>query len=78
MPDTHPMIALFESHAQALDATGRKTCLDDAITLLAGWMSLAQDHLSENDMAVLGEVGAIMYRDGLNRRIGGQGKENPP
>lgn len=67
----HPLIALFENHAEALDASGRKTCLDDAITGLAAWMGLAQDRLTEDDMAVLAEIGAIMYREGLQRRIRG-------
>lgn len=68
MPDTHPMITLFESGAQLLDAEDRETQLDDAIVGLAAWMGLAQDHLTEDDMAVLAEVGAILYREGLRRR----------
>ena len=64
----HPLIALFEQSAEVLDATGRKEQLDDAIIKLAGWMELAQDRLTDDDMAVLSEIGAILYRDGLGRR----------
>lgn len=70
MDDIHPMIALFENRAEVLDAAGQRTSLDDAIVKLAAWMGLAQDQLSDDDMAILAEVGAIMYRDGLARRMG--------
>lgn len=69
MTDIHPIIALFQSHAEVLDAAGRKATLDDAIVNLAGWMDEAQGRLTEDDMAALTEIGAIMYRDGLARRI---------
>lgn len=68
MPNTHPVMALFESRAQLLDAEGRDAQLDDAIVGLASWMGLAQDRLTEDDMTDLGEVGAILYREGLRRR----------
>ena len=68
----HPLIALFESQAQALDAAGRKATLDDAIVMLAGWMELAQDQLTEDDVVILAEIGAIMFRDGLDRRMAGK------
>lgn len=68
MPNAHPIIALFESGAQLLDAEGRQTDLDDAVDGLASWMGLAQDRLTEDDMAVLAEVGVILYRGGLRRR----------
>lgn len=68
MPDTHPIIALFENGAQLLDAEGRQADLDDAIVGLASWMGLAQDRLTEDDIAVLAQVGAILYREGLRRR----------
>lgn len=67
----HPIIALFEQSAEIIDATGQDVQLDDAITKLAGWMGLAQDRLTEDDMAALAEIGAILYRDGLKRRMGG-------
>ncbi|NYT63822.1 hypothetical protein H0A66_16010 [Alcaligenaceae bacterium] len=68
MPDRHPIIALFESRAQAHDAAGSKVTLDDAMVMLARWMELAQGRLSEDDVVVLLEVGAIMFRNGLTRR----------
>ncbi|MBS0339825.1 MAG: hypothetical protein JSS56_04825 [Proteobacteria bacterium] len=63
---THPTIKLFEQQAELLEIQGSAKGLDDAIALLAGWMELAD--LSEDDWAVLGEVGGILYRDGLRRR----------
>lgn len=35
-------------------------------------MELAKAKLTEDDMAVLADIGAILYRDGLKRRMGGQ------
>lgn len=68
MGDLHPTIELFRARAEVLDAAGTKTSLDDAIVKLAAWMGLVQDRLTEDDMAVLAEVGAILYREGLGRR----------
>lgn len=62
----HPTINLFEQQAKLLEIQGSAKRLDDAIALLAAWMDLAD--LSENDWAVLGEVGGILYREGLRRR----------
>lgn len=42
--------------------------LDDAIADLAAWMGLAADHLTEDDWAVLGGIGGVLYREGLRRR----------
>lgn len=71
MSDTHPLIALFQGSAEAMDATGQVPGLDEAIVRLASWMELAQDRLTEDDVAVLAEIGAVLYREGLNRRAGG-------
>ncbi len=68
---THPLIALFQDHAEVLDATGRRPGVDGAIVKLTTWMSAAADHLSEDDVALLAEIGAILYQDGLDRRLGG-------
>ena len=67
----HPLIARFQAAAEQLDIQGDHATLDDAITRLAAWMNLATDHLTENDKVVLVEIGALMYRDGLQRRING-------
>lgn len=65
---THHMIQLFELQAELLDVREDKSDLDDAISRLAAWMGLARDHLTEDDLAVLGEIGAVLYREGLRRR----------
>lgn len=65
----HPLIKLFEQRAELLDLQGSKASLDDALAELAAWMDLAKSHLTEDDMAVLGEVGGILYREGLRRRM---------
>lgn len=64
----HPIIQLFEERAGLLDMQASKAGLDDAITKLAAWMSLAADHLTEDDLAVLGEIGGLLYREGVSRR----------
>ncbi|MCO8248499.1 hypothetical protein [Comamonas thiooxydans] len=65
----HPLIKLFEQRAELLDLQGSKAGLDDALAELAAWMDLARDHLTEDDRAVLGEIGGILYREGLRRRM---------
>jgi hypothetical protein len=64
----HPVISLFESRAEVLDATGDGRELDDAIAQFAAWIELASDHLTENDLVVLSDIGAMMYRHGLLHR----------
>ena len=65
----HPLIKLFEQRAELLEIQGSKAGLDEALTQLAAWMDLAQKHLTEDDMAVLGEIGGLLYREGLRRRM---------
>jgi len=64
----HPLIALFETKAAVIEITEGKDGLDEAIALLASWMSVAENKLSEDDVAVLSDVGAILYKEGLRRR----------
>lgn len=67
---THPTIELFEQRAALLGLQGSDQGLDDAIADLAAWMGLAADHLTEDDLAVLGGIGGVLYREGLRRRQG--------
>ena len=64
----HPLIDLFAQRAALLDLQGSSQGLDDAIAELAAWMDLARGRLSEDDMAVLGEIGGLLYREGQRRR----------
>ena len=64
----HPIIKLFEERAFLLDTQQSAAGLDDAIAKLAGWMDLVRGDLTEDDWAVLGEIGGLMYREGLERR----------
>lgn len=65
---THPTIDLFEQRAALLDLQGSEAGLDDAIADLAAWMGLVAEHLTEDDLAVLGGIGGVLYREGLRRR----------
>lgn len=65
---THPTIEAFQAGARLLDLQGSKVGLDDAIVQLAAWMDLAHPHLSEDDLVVLKEIGANLYREGLRNR----------
>ncbi|QOF76051.1 hypothetical protein [Variovorax sp. 38R] len=67
----HPIIALFEERAGLLDVQRSKAGLDEAVANLAAWMELARDHLTEDDWAVLGEIGGVLYREGASRRRAG-------
>lgn len=71
MSDIHPTIALFSHQAELLDISGSKAGLDDAIGNLVAWMDAVQDKLSEDDLALLCEIGGILYREGLRRRMEG-------
>ncbi len=64
----HPVIQRFEIQAQLLDVQQSGASLDDAVVRLAAWIGLAEDHLTEDDMAVLVEVGGVLYREGLRKR----------
>lgn len=72
MPDTSPIIAMFQQHAQLQSAQGAGHTIDDAIWKLGAWMSLVQGDLSENDMALLCEIGGILYDEGLRQRMLGR------
>lgn len=65
----HPLIKRFEGAAEVLDIQEDRRGLDDAIVQLATWMDLAADHLTADDVIVLTGIGALLYRDGLLRRM---------
>lgn len=65
----HPVIQQFEVQAQLLDVQESRASLDDAVVRLAAWIGLAEDHLTEDDMAVLVEIGGVLYREGLRKRL---------
>ena len=64
----HPIIKQFEAHAELLDIGGSAEAIDDAIIQLAIWMDTLE--LAEDDEALLCRIGAILYREGLRRRMG--------
>lgn len=64
----HPTVHLFQQLAELLDLQRNEAGLDEAISRLAAWMDLARDHLTEDDLTVLGEIGGMLYREGLRRR----------
>lgn len=64
----HPSIEAFQVGAELLDIQAKETGLDDAIAELAAWIDLAKNRLSEDDLALLTRVGAMLYREGLSRR----------
>ncbi|MBI3346966.1 MAG: hypothetical protein HY020_07110 [Burkholderiales bacterium] len=65
----HPLVAQFEAGAELLDLQRDRASIDDAVVRLAAWMDLAADHLTEDDQTVLVGIGAVLYRDGLRRRL---------
>ena len=65
----HPLVARFEAGAEVLDLQVDQVTADDALVRLAAWMDLAASRLTEDDETVLVEIGAVLYRDGLRRRI---------
>ncbi len=67
--DTLPIIALFEARAEMMDAIEQSADLEDALVKLATWLYESQDLLSDDDMTLLIEVGGILYREGLVRRL---------
>ena len=67
-PMSHPTIKQFEQCAALLDRQSSMSDLDDAIAELAAWMDLARYKLTDDDMAVLRQVGGVLYREELRRR----------
>jgi len=67
--DIHPLISLIETKAELLDVTDSPKDLDVAISLLVGWMDMAKHKLSEDDMTVLSDIGAVLYREGWKRNL---------
>lgn len=59
----HPVIQLFRTHSTS-PVTG---ALSMMLMKLAGWIGLAKN-LSEDDIAILANIGGIRFRDGLARR----------
>ncbi|MBN3833670.1 hypothetical protein [Burkholderia sp. Ac-20344] len=64
----HPVIAAFERQSKILDVIGDTQDSDDAIALLAGWIDLVAERLTEDDVSVLVNVGGLLFRDGLQRK----------
>lgn len=64
----HPTIQIFQQRAELLNIQQSIEGLDDAIANLAAWMNMARDRLTEDDWVVLGEVGGLLYREGVRRR----------
>ena len=64
----HPIIKQFEVRAEVLDIGGSVEAIDDAIIQLAAWMDGLE--LSADDEALLCHIGAVLYREGLRRRMG--------
>jgi len=65
----HMVIQRFEAQAELLNVQEARESLDDAVVRLAAWIGLAESRLTEDDMAVLVEVGGILYREGLRKRL---------
>lgn len=68
-PEIHPLIAVFQQRAEMLDMQGCNATSDDAIAMLAAFADANLDKLTEDDLAVLGEIGGILYRENLRRRM---------
>ena len=68
----NPIIEAIQARAELLDIQQSPQGLDDALATLAGWIEMNQEELPEDDLAILLEVGAVMYREGLRRRLEGR------
>ena len=78
---THHVIQQFQNQAEMLDALQTPQGLEDAISELALWMDLKQADLTEDDWTMLVNVGGLLYREGLLRRMqdsGGDPDKLPP
>lgn len=74
----HPVVELFEVQAKLMDFSANPARLDDAIKMLAAWIAVATDRLTEGDLAALICVGGILYREGLHQQLLEQRSEPPP
>ncbi|MDI3382599.1 hypothetical protein ACFPPF_16170 [Xenophilus aerolatus] len=65
---TYLIIKRFQDRAESLKEQFSGSGLDDAIASLAGWMDAAHNRLTDQDRAVLTELGGVLYREGLHRK----------
>ena len=69
MNDRHPIIEQFEAQAELLDIAEDESAIEDAVTILASWIDVTADRLSDDDLATLVRIGGTLYRQGLYDRI---------
>lgn len=69
MNDRHPIIEQFEAQAELLDMAEDESAIEDAIAVLASWIDVTAERLSDNDFATLVHIGGTLYRQGLHDRI---------
>lgn len=59
---------LFEQRAQALDKQGSAWNLHEAISELAAWIDLGREKFTDDDLALLAQIGGVLYLEGSRRR----------
>lgn len=69
MNDRHPIIEQFEAQAELLDIAEDESAIEDAVAILASWIDVTADRLSDDDLATLVRIGGTLYRQGLYDRI---------
>ena len=63
----HPLISLFQQRRNAGHA-GQQSHAGGCHWQSCGLVNACKDKLTEEDLAILGEIGGMLYRDGLRRR----------
>ena len=68
MENNLPILSQFEVQAKMLDFAKDSANLEDAITMLAGWIEMAGPNLQQHDIAALICIGGTLYRESQRRR----------
>ena len=64
----HSFIRLFQERAELLEMRGCVRDGDAPIVLLARWLTESENHLSDDDISVLADIGGMLYQAQFQER----------
>ena len=68
--DEHPIVGMFRTRSEVLDAKhAPRGDPDEPIARLAIWISLNIDKLSSEDINELTDIGGMLFREQIRRRM---------
>ncbi|QIL69509.1 hypothetical protein G7048_03435 [Diaphorobacter sp. HDW4B] len=64
----HSFIKLFQERSELLEIRGCIRDGDEPIVLLARWLTESEDHLSDDDISILADIGGMLYQAQFQER----------